>query len=158
MIHIHIAIVIVVQEKYGGTKTYTSGTFIKGEGVTGGVEDTSDTRLVKASSSNPVTVTQTFYYYNKPYNYFENKLADNVLLSGRNSFWLASRRVGLESSYCGFYVCFADSGNVGGNGLFYASGRAYSGNSRGVVPVVSLESDILADGKDTSGAWKLKIE
>ena len=30
-----------------------------------------------------------------------------------------------------------------------------SGN---VVPVVSLESDIPVDGKDTSGAWKLKIE
>ena len=157
MIHIHIAIVIVVQEKYGGTRTYTSGTFVKGEGVTGGVEDTSDTRLVKASSSNPVTVTQTLYSYGNPSNYFENKSAYNVLLSGRSWFWLASRCVYLRSSDCGFSVRYAYSSLVNGYYLFYSSGSAYT-IGRGVVPVVSLESDIPVDGKDTSGAWKLKIE
>ena len=141
--------------KYGGTRTYTSGTFAKGEGVTGGVEDT---RLVKASSSNPVTLAHTYYYYNNPSNYFENKSAYNVLLSGRSYFWLAaSRCVNLYSSGCYFYVRYAGSSVVNGSYLFYSGGGAYtSGN--GVVPVVSLESDIPVDGKDTSGAWKLKIE
>ena len=144
--------------KYGGTRTYTSGTFVKGEGVTGGIEDTSDTRLVKASSSNPVTVTQTYYGYGSPSDYFENKSAYNVLLSGRGYFWLASRRVYIGSSSCCFYVSCADSKNVGGFSLlFYSIGNAVS-SSHGVVPVVSLESDIPVDGKDTSGAWKLKIE
>ena len=143
-------------KKYGETATCTSGTFVKGEGVTGGVEDTSDTRLVKASSSNPVTVTQTFYYDSGPSNYFENKSAYNVLLN-RNSFWLASRCVNLGSSSCYFYVRCAYSGNVGGGYLFYSNGGADSIDI-GVVPVVSLESDIPVDGKDTSRAWKLKIE
>ena len=143
--------------KYGETRTYTIGTFVKGEGVIGGVEDTSDTRLVKASSNNPVTVTQTFYTYDSPYNYFENKSAYNVLLSGRSYFWLASRCVALISSNCRFGVRCADSSEVNGNSLFYSGGDIISiGN--GVVPVVSLESDIPVDGKDTSGAWKLKIE
>ena len=147
-----------IYSKYGGTRKYTSGTFVKEEGITGGVEDESDARLVKASSSNPVTVTQTYYNYSNLYNYFENKLAYNVLFSGRDySFWLASRCVDLDSGYCGFYVRYAGSSRVGANGLFYSSGGAYT-DSGGVVPVVSLESDISVDGKDTSGAWKLKIE
>ena len=156
MIHIHIAMVIVVQEKYGGTRTYTSGTFVKGEGVTGGVEDTSDTRLVKASSSNPITVTQTFYGYSNASNYFENKLAYNVLLN-RNYFWLASHCVDLYSYDCYFYVRCAKSSFVYGFYLFDSYGNARNCNGD-VVPVVSLESDIPVDGKDTSGAWKLKIE
>ena len=144
--------------KYGGTRKYTSGTFVKGEGITGGVEDESDARLVKASSSNPVTVTQTYYNYSNPYNYFENKLAYNVLFSGRDYyFWLASRCVNLYSSYCYFHVRYAYSSYVSGSSLFYSHGGAYT-NGSGVVPVVSLESDISVDGKDTSGAWKLKIE
>lgn len=143
-------------KKYGETATCTSGTFVKGEGVTGGVEDTSDTRLVKASSSNPVTVTQTNYYYSLS-KYFENKSAYNVLLSGRSFFWLASRCVDLGSSKCYFFVRFADGYSVSGSPLFYSGGDAYD-RGVGVVPVVSLESDIPVDGKDTSGAWKLKIE
>ena len=142
---------------YGKTGTSTSGIFVKGEGVTGGVEDTSDTRLVNASSSNPVTVTQTQYNYIKPSNYFENKSAYNVLLSGRSDFWLASRYVSWNSNYCGFGVRFAYSGGVFGDSLFYSHGNANS-RAYGVVPVVSLESDFPVDGKDTSGAWKLKIE
>ena len=147
-----------IYSKYGGTRKYTSGTFVKGEGITGGVEDESDARLVKASSSNPVTVTQTYYNYSNPYNYFENKLAYNVLFSGRDYyFWLASRCVDLASSICGFGVRFADSSNVNGSNLFNSYGGARA-DGNGVVPVVSLESDISVDGKDTSGAWKLKIE
>ena len=143
--------------KYGETRTYTIGTFVKGEGVIGGVEDTSETRLVKASSNNPVTVTQTFYTYDSPSNYFENKSAYNVLLSGRSYFWLASRCMALIANNCRFGVRCADSSYVNGNSLFYSGGDIISiGN--GVVPVVSLESDIPVDGKDTSGAWKLKIE
>ena len=157
MIHIHIAVVVVVQEKYGGTRTYTSGTFVKGEGVTGGVEDTSDTRLVKASSSNPVTVTQTSYYYDNLSKYFENELAYNVLLSGRNWFWLASRSVNLYLNGCYFNVCSAKMDRVGCTKSFFSSGGVSYGGAT-PLPVVSLESDIPVDGKDTSGAWKLKIE
>lgn len=108
--------------KYGGTKTYTSGTFVKGEGITGGVEDTSDTRLVNASSSNPVTVTQTFYGYSNVANYFENKLVYNVLLNKNSRFWLASRCVGLGSSDCSFIVRYADRDEVFGYSMF-STGR-----------------------------------
>ena len=147
-----------IYSKYGGTRKYTGGTFVKGEGITGGVEDESDARLVKASSSNPVTVTQTYYNYSNPYNYFENKLAYNVLFSGRDYyFWLASRCVLLNSSSCYFCVRYAGSSSVYGIYLFYSLGNANT-DGNGVVPVVSLESDISVDGKDTSGAWKLKIE
>ena len=94
--------------KYGGTITYTSGTFVKGKEITGGVEDTSDTRLVKASSSNPVTVTQTYYKYDDKSNYFENWSAYFILLN-RRDFWLASRCVGLYSSNCSFCVRYGES-------------------------------------------------
>ena len=143
--------------KYGGTRTYTSGTFIKGEGVTGGVEDTSDTRLVKASRNNPVTVTLTYYDYSSPSNYFENKLAYNVLLSDRGNFWLASRCINSNLSYGLFNVSYACHDRVGNRDLFNSFGTDITSNND-VVPIVSLESDIPVDGKDTSGAWKLKIE
>ena len=143
--------------KYGGTRKYTSGIFVKVEGITGGVEDESDARLVKASSSNPVTVTQTYYGDGNLSNYFENNLAYKVLLKGRSYFWLASRCVDLGSSDCGFGVRYAFSGDVYGH-FFFSSGGYVDSKDYGVVPVVSLESDIPVDGKDTSGAWKIKIE
>lgn len=145
---------------YEKTKTYTSGIFVKGEGITGGVEDTSDTRLVKASSSNPVTVTQTYYGYGSAYDYCENKLAYNLLFSSRSIFWLASHCVILDSSNCDFCLRTANGGRIGAVGqyrLFYSSGNAEN-KGVGVVPVVSLEPHISVDGKDTSGSWKLKIE
>ena len=152
-----MAMLIVVQEKYGGTRTYTSGTFVKGEGVTGGVEDTSDTRLVNASSSNPVTVTHTYYNYHFPSNYFENKSVYDVLLNGRHAFWLASRCVDLLQDYCYFLVGYAGFADLGYFSLIDSLCDANTVDCY-VVPIVSLESDIPVDGKDTSGAWKLKIE
>ena len=144
--------------KYGGTRTYKSGTFIKGEGITGGVEDTSDIRLVKTSNSNSVTVTQTHYSCSRPSNYFENKLAYNVLFD-RNGFWLASRCVNLDLNYCSFNLCRAYRDGVSSALLFRSNADdALTSSGNDVVPVVSLESDIPVDGKDASGAWKLKIE
>ena len=143
--------------KYGETRTYTSGTFVKGEGVTGGVEETGDTRLVKASSSNPVTVTQTSYFCGLS-DYIEDKLAWDVLSHNGTWIWVASRCVELSSNNCSFSVRYAYSNYViSSSNLFNSSGNADS-NNYGVLPVVSLKSDIPVDGKDTSGAWKLKIE
>lgn len=151
-------------EPYSGrTRTYTSGTFIKGEGITGGTEDPNDSRVVKASSSNPVTVTQTYYEYSKASDYFENKNAYNTLLSGRTYFWLASRCVKLvDSKYCNFNVRYAGDenrayGGVRADYLYYSTDVSYSRNCE-VVPVVSLEPNILTSGKDASGVWQLKFE
>ena len=140
-----------------GTRTYTSGTFIKGEGITGGTESTDDSRVVIASSSNPVTVTQTYYRYSDPSNYFENQKAYDVLLKDRNNFWLASRFRRLYSSDCSFGVRYASSSSVNSCNLYDSDGGTYN-PSFGVVPVVSLKSNIQINGKDESGAWNLKVD
>ena len=137
--------------KYGEIKKCKVGTFVKGEGITGGVEDESDARLVKASSSNLVIVTQTNYGYIIS----SNNLAYKVLLN--RSFWLASRCVDLRAYGCFFNMRFVSDGAIRDTNLFGSNGSSNS-SRHGVVPVVSLESDIPVDGKDTSGAWKLKIE
>ena len=141
----------------GGTRTYPSGIFIKGEGITGGTEDPNDPRVVIASSTNEVTVTQTAYGYSNPSNYFENQNAYNVLLSGRNDFWLASRYRDLGSIDCYFGVHCAISGDFYCDFLFGSESGNFD-NNLGVVPVVSLDSDIPTSGKDTNGAWNLKVE
>lgn len=141
----------------GGTRTYTSGTFIKGEGITGGTDDENDSRLVIASSSNPVTVTQTYYYYSSPSQYFENQNAYNTMVSGRGDFWLASRCVHLNPTACNYFVRYAGGIRIDAGYLYDSTGNN-SIQLYGVVPVVSLESNILTSGKDSSGVWQLKVD
>ena len=146
--------------EYGETKEYTSGNFIKTEEVTGGVEDKTDSRLVVASKSNPVTVKKSYYSYNLE-NYIENKTVYNMLFkNGDNykSFWLASHCVFLGDNYYSFNVQYVDNGVVEGSGLKDSKYDYDYYSTAGVLPVVSLQSNIQTSGKDKSGAWNLVVE
>ena len=148
---------------YGGTKDYTSGTFYKevtdNEGNVIGYEDTT----TAASSSSPVTMTQTHYSYTAS-SYFSNSTIYNMIFknststsSDKSTYWLASRCVDLGSSYCDFRVRIVNSGSVYSNNVYCSNGYVNSPANR-VLPVVSLKSNIQTSGKNSSGVWQLKAE
>lgn len=143
---------------------YSSGIFINiddGIEVTGGTVSEEDSRLLTASSDNKVTVEHTEYSYTTQ-RYFENEtifkmLFKNAADTDTKIFWLASRCVDLCSDYCSFDVRLVYRDFVSSSYLFYTDGKGYS-SSYSVVPIVSLESNILTTGKDESGEWNLKVD
>jgi len=148
---------------YGGTKEYISGNFYKEikdeQGNVIGYEKTA----IAASSSSPVTMTHTYYTYTAQ-NYFSNLTIYNMIFknstdtsSNKSGFFLASRCVNLNSSYCYFYVRFVGSGKVNNRVVDTSNGYPNSPANM-VVPVVSLKSNIQTIGQDESGVWQLKID
>jgi len=148
---------------YGGTKDYTSGTYYKevtdNERNVIGYEDTT----TAASASSPVTMTQTAYFYTAS-SYFSNSTIYNMIFknststsSDKSTYWLASRCVFLNSSYCSFNVLNVYSGCVYSDDVYSSNGYVDSPATR-VLPVVSLKSNIQTIGQDESGVWQLKID
>ncbi len=143
-------------EGYGETKEYASGIFIKTEEVAGGLEDETDSRLVVASESNPVTVKQSSYSYPAK-GYIKDEKEYNMLFKNGDNwkyFWLASRCV----NYRNFNVRTVGSKSLPEYGIIGSEGLQYGSSDNGVVPVVSLQSNIQTSGKDESGAWNLVVE
>ena len=138
---------------YGTTKTYTYGTFYTYE--ENGKTVTSETPK-EASSSNPVTVKYTYYFY---YPNDMNSTVGNIL--GDSYGWLASPYVSADSSDAGFGVRYASSSNVYSYYLCGSGGHLYT-SLKGVRPVVSLSSKLLdvvdesKDGTTVATAWNLK--
>ena len=140
---------------YGKEYTYTSGTFYTYE--ENGKTVTSETPKV-ASSSNPVTVKNTFYYYNPA---SKNSTVENILGNAHSYGWLASPYVYATSGYAYFDMRNADSLYVRGNYLYVSYGGV-GASSYGVHPVVSLSSkDLLnldetgKDGLTADTAWNI---
>lgn len=145
---------------YGGTREYTSGTFYKEIKDEEGKVTGYDTSTTTARWSTPVTMTQTLYKYTSQ-SYFENTAIYNMIFkkstdtrTNKNCFWLASRCVGLYSSYCYFGVRSVNSGNGYCDNLFLSDGFTYS-PTNAVSPVVSLKSNIQTTGQDENGVWQL---
>ena len=138
---------------YGKELTYTSGRFYTYE--ENGKTVTSETPKV-ASSSNPVTVKNTYYDYNPS---SKNSTVGNIL--GNAYGWLASPCVYANSSNPSFRVHFAGSSNVYGSYLYDSYGSV-GAPSYGVHPVVSLSSKYLLnldetgkDGLTADTAWNI---
>ena len=76
-------------------------------------------------------------------------------------FWLASRCVNIsiyDSYGSEFAVRYVHNGHLACSYFARSAFSSVGGNGYGVVPVVSLESNILTSGKDASGVWQLKVE
>ena len=73
----------------------------------------------------------------------------NILLPKGSStnYWVASRCIGLYSSYCYFGVHYVYSGYFRANDMFY-SGTGVGSDSHMVLPVVSLNSQLLEKSAD----------
>lgn len=139
----------VTDNYYGKTRTYYSGTFT--------MEDNSD---VVASTNNPVTVFLTEYGYSGA-DYMANDLIYRILFKKPNiddnkSYWLASRYSGIYSTRAYYGVRRVAYGNVDGSWLVY-SDDGDSTKSLGVMPVVTLDSNIKTNGQDENDVWQLDI-
>ena len=138
---------------YGKEYTFTSGTFYTYE--ENGKTVTSETPKV-ASSSNPVTVKDTYYDYTPS---SKNSTVGNIL--GSSLGWLASPHVFARSSFAYFLMRAAGSSNVCGYNLYRSPGYD-DASSYGARPVVSLSSKLLdigdesKDGTTVATAWNLK--
>ena len=138
---------------YGKEYTYTSGTYYTYE--ENGKTVTSETPK-EASSSNPVTVKGTSYYY-RPCS--KNPTVGNIL--GGSYGWLASLLVYVNSSQAAFVMHYASTIDVNGNGLCSSDGYVDTLSS-GVRPIVSLNSKYLLnldetgkDGLTADTAWNI---
>ncbi len=147
---------------YGGIREYTSGNFYKEIKDENGNVTGYETTTTIASSSSPVKMTDTYYNYGSS-SYFSNSTIYNMIFknstsisSNKSFYWLASRCVKLWSSDCSFIMQFV-CGAVG-VGTVYSSTGSTGNGTWGVVPVVSLKSNIQTTGKDSSGVWQLKID
>ena len=138
---------------YGKEYTYTSGTFYTYE--ENGKTVTSETPKV-ASSSNPVTVKNTDYYYNPG---SKNPTVGNIL--GSSHGWLASPYAYAYYGSVSFNMRTASSSIVSSSFLCGSDGLVHA-PSTGLHPVVSLSSNLLdigdesKDGTTVATAWNLK--
>lgn len=122
--------------------TFMKGTFINEDGIE-----------IEATKENPVTMKYTVTTAEKSTNMIYEYQTKNFK---EKSFWLASHCVNLYSGYGDFYVRNVYSGNVGSSPMFYSHGGSFDSDN-GVMPVVSLKSNIQTNGKDENGAWNLKV-
>ena len=140
---------------YGKEYTCTSGRFYTYE--ENGKTVTNETPKV-ASSSNPVTVKNTHYYYNS---ILINSTVGNIL--GSSDGWLASAYVYLysENSNAGLDLFTASDWYILGGSLYVTDGYDHV-SSYAIRPVVSLSSNLLdigdesKDGTTVATAWNLK--
>lgn len=163
----------------GGTRTYTSGTFIKGETyndngtirevVIGGVDQGDG--IVTASSGNPVTVIQTFYYISNETTTKQGYISRDVVngekiykmlfkstideTDNKEIYWMNMKCALLYSAGCGFYVQTVYNGYIDTFYLYYSPGSSKS-YSHTCMPVVILKPNIQTLGQDSNGVWNLK--
>ncbi|MBE5805281.1 MAG: hypothetical protein E7313_00965 [Clostridiales bacterium] len=158
--------------KIGGTRTFESGTFIKGvqyrdEGgemndtVTGGTDNGDGT--VTASGDNKVTVTQTAFG-NITEEHFINSLIYNMLSKNstdistyKSNYAFSNRYTNLHNKEASFFVKYVANGKISNNNL-KGSGSFIGTALFAVVPVVSLEKNIQTIGQNADGVWQLKVE
>ncbi len=148
------------------TKTYTSG---------GPFWDKNTNTFTNATTEEPITVDNTYYYYtvNENIPLYDTLIEESKTYTGDYSeenypmfYWLASCSVGAYVDHSNFHVRFVDGGGIGDRYLFCGRTngstveRAYACAIR---PIVTLNSnvqldtgDATKDGSEEAKAWILK--
>ena len=133
----------------GETKTYKSKIFIMDDGTE-----------IEATEANPITIEQTSYYYATK-KYFNNNSIFNMIFRTSTDitidapkFWIATNCIGLNSSYCSYYLHNAANGWIG-TGYVYNNAVDSKSSNGAVSVVVVLETNIKTSGQDENGAWNI---
>ena len=134
----------------GASNGYEDGTFSSNHTSNGFsyIENNELKNIPPTDTTTQVNLESTYYYY------YADDMLDAGSLSQRiynkffntedNYYWLASRSVGVDSYYAGFFVGIVGIGLVGANNLFYSHGLE-NGYYFGVRPVVTLKSGVTKD-------------
>lgn len=112
--------------------------------------------LVKATSSNPVTLKQTYYSTNVPnFKAFSDdpRISNNKYyhLLGNNYGWLASTFVQCSPTFAWFYVGCMSSGYIKPEVLLFSYGQTESA-TWGVRPLITLNGSQLMLNESNSGS------
>ena len=83
---------------------------------------------------------------NNGVNYYDLLMPDDT----NTYYWVASRCVNTDSSYCNFSVSIVDDGEVGASKVFYSDDNNGSNTYYGLFPVVTLSSELIS-GNTTDG-------
>ncbi len=148
------------------TKTYTSG---------GPFWDKNTNTFRNATTENPITIDNTYYYYtvNENIPLYDTLIEESKTYTGEYKeenypmfYWLASRGVGANGNDSYFDVRYVGIGDVNRWHLFIADIRGYayeSARACAVCPIVNLKSsvqidtsDTTKDGSEQAKAWILK--
>ena len=121
-------------------------------------EETSTSSSIGAiTTASSIQPYQTYWYKDATFMQSAFKSANNgvnyyslFMPNGTSTnYWLASRCISTDSSYCAFYVSLVGSGYVGGSFL-YSSYDYPNYPSRALFPVITLSSELI-EGNATSG-------
>ena len=148
--------VIYAEEKLsvinGNKKTTGLGMSEQTRFIEKNANSATDGRLYASTSIQPY---QTYWGKDNSYMQTAFRTAEggtnyyNLLINTSRNYWLASRCVDTDSSYCGFYMRCVGSGGVYDGNMYYSNGYT-DNNSLALFPVVSLNSSLLS-GNATSG-------
>lgn len=169
--------------KVGDTKEYYSGTFIKKEEYNGSSIISGGTELngiVTADSSNPVTVTETYYYISSDQMLYHikakyqdndqgidaekiyNMLVKDSKLEANKSYLIATPCTVLRAGNapCEVGVCKMDelSGKMVPDCRLYNSFGGGSSTTDSIMPVVTLKANIKTNGRNSLGIWQLVVD
>ncbi len=137
--------------EYGTIKKYEGGSYFAAEynETTGENEMLEEHRV--ATSSNPVTLKQTYYMSNAPdWHTLETSSDTYGTLIGNNNGWLASPCIDCRNGLAFLLVGYARSNLVIASCLLASDGSNAYPNSLGVRPLVTLSSTVLEGEGDSS--------
>ena len=158
----------VTPNTVGGTKEYTrntqypaiaaqeAGIWLNGsETEAGSLGASSQTAPVNdgavTTGTTSLKITQTYYGGIMSTSNYTDSAYYYLFHQSSNNYWLASRCVDANSSYCGFFVSKASSGGLNFSNIFYSTGNSF-GYAYGLRPVVSLNSGVKATKTGTQSA------
>ncbi|MBE5805996.1 MAG: hypothetical protein E7313_04715 [Clostridiales bacterium] len=150
---------------YNRTMTYTNGTFYKQTVNENGQVTGFESTLTEASTENPVTIKQTFYYYTAK-QYFTNSTIYNMIFKNNNdgnniSYLVASRSVTIrDDNECCYFIFNIWDAGVRYTSIIHSSNGSENATtiSSKIRPVVSLNTNIQTTGQNADGVWQLKVE
>jgi len=118
--------------------------------------DVSEVAKLIGSSENPVTVTQSYYNYDRSDHIFNKVILD--LFFNKSSYVLASHSINIMTSQYADFGLYkrTDTYKLGYASLYNSAG--YLGNENvKMVPVVTLNTNIKTIGQNADGVWQLDV-
>ena len=122
-----------------------------------------------AEANKGITVTQTSYSINQGDYYYKNATLNNIMhrsptangsdTTNITTYWLASRCIKCDTNHCYFVVHYVEPNKLNDYSYLNFSGGGSSSSSRGVRPIITLNSGIQAKYveayNDTYNTWNL---
>ena len=149
---------IYAQEKLNGVNGTQSSSGLEMSDQTSFIEPGENNGKIQGNTLRP---THTYWYEDNSFmqsafeekdgvNYYDLLFPDDI----STTYWLASRCVGITSSYCNFEVSNVYEGELGASIMFRSYDDDFGDICCGLFPVVSLSSELISVNE--SGVFEVK--